>query len=291
MSIRNSQRRLAVLAGVLTLAATACGGGEQDFEPIAAEDPGPIHVHGLGINPKDGALFIATHTGLYRLARGESKAKRVGDRFQDTMGFTVAGPDRFLGSGHPDLREAREKDLPPHLGLIESRDAGLTWTPVSLLGEADFHILRFAGDRVYGFDSTGARVMASDDDGKSWVEERPPAPLVDLVADPSEPAHLLASTETELFESQDGGATWRRLGARAGFLAWPAEARLLLLDPGGALLVSRDAGKEWEVVGATGGEPAALLAQSERELYVALHDGTILVSEDGGASWAVRSRP
>ena len=44
----------------------------------------------------------------------------------------VLGPDVFLGSGHPDVQEVREKNLPPHLGLIESRDAavedgGLTW--------------------------------------------------------------------------------------------------------------------------------------------------------------------
>jgi hypothetical protein len=52
------------------------------------------------------------------------------------MGFTVLGSGRFLGSGHPDLREAREKGLPPLLGLIESQDGGRSWVPISLLGEA-----------------------------------------------------------------------------------------------------------------------------------------------------------
>jgi hypothetical protein len=75
-------------------------------------DPGPIHVHGLGINPKDGALFVATHTGLFRAGEGEPKATRVADRFQDTMGFTVVGPNRFLGSGHPEghVRELLRED-------------------------------------------------------------------------------------------------------------------------------------------------------------------------------------
>ena len=51
-------------------------------------------------------------------------ATRIADRWQDTMAFTVTvtGAGTFLGSGHPDLRE----DLPPHLGLIESTDAGET---------------------------------------------------------------------------------------------------------------------------------------------------------------------
>ena len=123
-----------------------CGGddgGAASSEPVVA-DAGPIHVHGLGINPSDNALFIATHTGLFRAPDGESQATRVADRYQDTMGFTVVGPDHFLGSGHPDVRE----DLPPYLGLIESTDAGVTWEPVSLLGERDFHVLEADGSRV-----------------------------------------------------------------------------------------------------------------------------------------------
>jgi hypothetical protein len=30
----------------------------------------------------------------------------VTERFQDSMGFTVVGPDYFLGSGHPDFRDS-----------------------------------------------------------------------------------------------------------------------------------------------------------------------------------------
>jgi hypothetical protein len=65
---------------------------EETFTGVPAADPGPIHVHGLGVNPADGSLFIATHTGLFRVAKESRKAKRVGDRYQDTMGFSVIGP-------------------------------------------------------------------------------------------------------------------------------------------------------------------------------------------------------
>jgi hypothetical protein len=44
-------------------------------------------------------------------------------------------------------------------------------------------------------------------------------------------------------------------------------------------------------LGEIGGQPAAFLAQGVRELYVALHDGTIKRSTDGGATWVVRSTP
>lgn len=123
---------LAVL--VLAAGLWRVAGGD---ETTPATDAGPVHVHGLGVNPADEALFIATHTGLYRSGEGDSKSVRVGDSRQDTMGFTVAGADRFLGSGHPDARQ----DLPSLLGLIESTDAGETWESISLLGEADFHVL------------------------------------------------------------------------------------------------------------------------------------------------------
>jgi hypothetical protein len=45
----------------------------------------------------------------------------VADRFQDTMGFTVVGPDHFLGSGHGEQR--RESLHPPLDGDVVVLDA------------------------------------------------------------------------------------------------------------------------------------------------------------------------
>ncbi len=131
MGSRCLQAALGLLvAGLLT--AAACGESAEDGTEQSPRvlDAGPVHVHGLGVNPKDGALFTATHTGLFRVAPGGTQPVRVGDRYHDTMGFTVVGPDHFLASGHPDGRER----LPPLLGLIESRDAGESWQAISLLG-------------------------------------------------------------------------------------------------------------------------------------------------------------
>jgi hypothetical protein len=255
------------------------------------EDPGPIHVHGLGVNPGDGALYIATHTGLWRVGPEEQRAERIGDRLQDTMGFTVAGSDRFLGSGHPDPRDFRDRRLPPLLGLIESTDAGKTWRPISLLGKADFHVLRNAGNRVYGFDATKERLMVSRDKGRTWSEHQPPAPVIDLVTDPRRSERVLIATERGLFESDDAGRSWRARSKAAGLLAWPAPTRLYAVDGRGRVFASADAGGEWKAVGDIDGQPAALLATAPQELYVALHDGTIKRSANGGASWKVRSSP
>jgi photosystem II stability/assembly factor-like uncharacterized protein len=276
----------------------ACGGnhGTETFTGIAPDDPGPIHVHGLGVDPDDGALFIATHTGLYRVGKGETKAERVGDKYQDTMGFTIAGPDRFLGSGHPDARDL-QNGTPPPLGLIRSKDEGRTWTPVSLSGEADFHVLRYLGNRVYGYDATNDRLMVSGDAGKSWTEHQAPAPILDLAADPENRDHIVATTVGELpgtqglQESRDGGETWTKLGDPVGLLVWPSAQRLYLVDASGFVSVSTDSGTRFDIVGDIGGEPAAFMAIDSRELYAALHDGTINVSHDAGETWVLRSTP
>ena len=87
------------------------------------------------------------------------------------MAFTVAGPDRFLASGHPDLRdeELLVEGKPPLLGLIESTDAGRTWQVRSLLGDADLHtIVAVDEDLIVAYDSTGERVLASTDGGRTW---------------------------------------------------------------------------------------------------------------------------
>jgi len=284
------RRRLLIgvaLAGLLA----GCGGGkEETFQGVPFEDPGPIHVHGLGLDPQTGTLYIATHTGLWQLPEGQAKATRITDRRQDTMGFTLVRPGLFLGSGHPDLREA-EPDLPPLLGLIKSSDNGQTWQQISLLGKADFHVLRSSGSRIYGFDSTHNLLMRSDNGGTSWRKSKVPEPLLDLTIDPADPAHLVASGEVALYESKDAGGVWHLRGATPGYLAWPSAKRLYLFDPQGRVQLSDSPAKRFKQLGSVGGELHAALVASESEMYAAIEGETIKRSVDGGRTWQVRSRP
>lgn len=290
-----SVRRLLIAAAVAGAGLAGCGEDEKKSAgaPSAgtykAEDPGPVHVHGLGVNPADGALFIATHTGLFRAGPSEKAATRVAGRYQDTMGFTVVGPNRFLGSGHPDLRT----DQPPYLGLIRSGDAGDTWKPVSLYGKADFHVLESSGERVVGygsdFESRRQQLLVSDNGGRSWSDRRPPMPLIDLAVSPADQDVWVAAGE-QLARTTDGGRTWRSLPWAGGLLAWHEPGQLYRADPQGSVSVSRDGGSTWQGTGEVGGQPAAMEAEADA-LYVALHDGVIKVSRDGGRTWTVRSAP
>jgi hypothetical protein len=289
---RNVVLIFAILAAALVV---ACKSGEPEQAGVpTSDDPGPIHVHGLGVNPADGALLIATHTGLFRAAAGERTATRIGDRQQDTMGFTVVGPDRFLGSGHPDLRD----DLPPFLGLIESDDGGRSWTPISLLGRRDFHVLEAVGPHVYGYgsdyESRAAGFLASEDGGQRWEERGVPEPIVSLAVDPDAPQQLVASGESQLYRSIEGGRTWRPIGGPPGLVVrlpdgGPYEQGILVIDGQGAAWRFQD--ESWKQVGDIGGQPAALDTGAPGELLVALHDGTIKRSTDAGATWAVRATP
>ena len=275
--------RLAALAVVLLALVAGCG-EDEPAAPSTPAETGMEHVHGLGVDPADDSLVIATHTGLFRSPEGSQEVERIGDRRQDTMGFTVVGPRRYLGSGHPDLRD----ELPPLLGLIRSTDGGRSWKPISLLGEADFHVLRASGRRVLGINSIDGKLLVSSDAGVTWRRETLPEPLVDIAMDPDDPRRLVGTGEQGLYRSPDAGATWRRISAGgAGLLAWPSADRLFLVDGSGRLRVSGDGGKRFEGVGATGAPPAAFAADGD-ELYLATHENRILLSRDGGRSWETR---
>lgn len=284
---------LALLA-LAALGLAGCGGAEADTAaeehaaPLEQQDPGPVHVHGLGHDRTSGVLFIATHTGMWELPASASKATRIGDSHQDTMGFALMPSGRFLGSGHPDARE----DRPPHLGLIESTDRGRSWRTISLSGEADFHVLRARGKVVYGFDGANGRFLASADGGRTWQERAAPETLFDLAIDPADSRRLVATGERTLYLSGDGGRRWRPLaGGVPGYLAWPAPRRLYVAAPDGAFLAAMSPAGPWQSRTALEGPPSALHASSGTDLFVALHDGTILRTRDGGTSWELRATP
>jgi hypothetical protein len=283
----------AAVSLLLSAGVAACGGDDSsgqsaEQQPSAVETETVHHIHGLGVDPADGTLYVATHTGLFQAADGDRQMRRVGDSGQDIMGFSVAGPDRFIGSGHPDPNDTSS---PPNLGLIESRDGGKTWKNVSLLGEADFHVLHSSGGRIYGYDGTQSRLMVSSDGGRRWAERTPPAAMFDLAVDPRDPDRIVASTERGVFSSTNAGKAWRSLrDDTAGLLAWPAADRLYLVDGQGQVEQSGDAGRQWQPAGSIGGQPAAFIAH-ESDLYAALTDSTVKRSTDGGATWTVRAIP
>lgn len=270
--------RRATVAAVVALSLAACGGSDAERQ----ESVELTHIHGLGRS--DDGLYVATHNGLFEVA-GED-IRPVGTAAHDLMGFTVAGPNDLLASGHPDLsvESLQVEGKPPLLGLIHSTD-GETWESLSLLGEADFHSLVAAHDRVYGFDGTTGRFLVSED-GKDWESRASGLNIGDFAVSPDDAEVIVATTQGGVARSTDGGRAWKAISSSPlTLLSWTGDG-LYGTTAGGEVAVSKDEGVSWDVVGRLPG-PAEALYVDDGEIYVAVSDEGILRSSDGGRTFDV----
>ncbi|MFD8352493.1 F510_1955 family glycosylhydrolase [Streptomyces coelicoflavus] len=281
MNPRPAVRSLLAIAGASTALSilVACGGGSSDTDESSAASTSSealSHVHGLGVDPADGRAYVATHNGLYTVAKGQ-KPKLVGDRKDDFMGFTVTGENTFIASGHGAPGSGR----PANVGLIETKDSGRTWSSRSLSGEADFHSLDSAKGTVYGYE--GGRVRVSSD-LKNW-DDRATLEALDLAVSPTGDT-LLATTAEGVVTSTDGGRTFRKgTGNVQAFVSWPAEKFLFGIDTSGKLSSSADGGKTWtELTTVPGGQPQALTAANADHVLAATTTG-VYESRDGGKTF------
>jgi hypothetical protein len=272
VSMRLRRLTAAVLTGAL---AAACSADPPDQTPALV--PGMTHIHGLGINPSNDSLYVATHYGLFRID-GNQPPQRVGTLTQDFMGFTVTGPDEFLASGHPDPADRQQA---PHLGLIKSEDAGESWTSMSLEGSADFHALEYRHGRVYGHDSQSGKVMISLDE-RSW-RPRAEVAAVDLAVSPVDADEILATTRQGLQRSTDGALTFAAIVGTPAlvFISWPERGPLVGADIEGTLYTSTDAGRTWRPRHALTARPQALLAAGDGEVYAATETAVYESTDDG----------
>jgi len=306
-------RRRALWAGLVVVAAVASLGAGWWLGTTRPAPATPIerftHIHGLEAPAwAGGDLLVATHIGLVRRTpAGEWFA--VGDAQHDLMGFRAHPTDAGLlyGSGHPDLRSG----IPNPMGLIVSRDGGLTWRQVTLQGRADFHALAVQqGDAnvVAGFNvATDAGLVRSLDGGLTW-SALPSEPLlavggiIGLEVHPSDADRLLAATPAGLWATRDAGRTWT-LRAFAGTYVTAVryapddDERVYAYAAGTNLgmMLSEDGGATWSSLGLqlSGNDVVGYIAphpSDPRAVYVGSYGMDILATADGGGSWTVWAR-
>ncbi|WP_346768330.1 F510_1955 family glycosylhydrolase [Streptomyces sp. R301] len=276
--------RTAAISAALALALTACSqspGSDHASRSSGAASP-LTHIHGLGLH--EDTLYVATHEGIYSPGAGGAPVL-VGERRDDFMGFTVAADGTFLASGHP----APGSGGPSNLGLVTSGDTGRTWKERSLGGEVDFHSLdTVPGGSVYGYDSGNGRLRVTRDQ-VVW-EDRAELRALDIAVSPADPEVVLATTESGVARSADGGRTFSAgAGQVLAYVSWGAGDALFGVSPDGVLFRSGDGGRAWIRVGPVpgGGGPQALTVVDARRLLVASGDG-VYESRDAGRSFVRR---
>jgi hypothetical protein len=297
-------RALRAIIAALALALGGCGtaydapGTSQRSSRLVDFTKKPPYVNALDIDPRSEDFLLTTNRGFFRIdpksakvttVRGTISAQGKRSTIGTFLELLAVGPDQLIGSGHPD----RQGTLPSFLGFISSDDGGKTWTAISRLGNADLHkIVRIHG-RMYAFDAVLSAILISDDGGRTFIENFTPRGLIiDFEVDPANPKRIVASNDSELFRSNDTGASWRPIDRRDGIrLAWPAPGALYRALKDGTVERSGNGGDTWTATGRVDGEPYKFKSIGENELYLALSDGTIMHTMDGARTWKPVFRP
>lgn len=169
-----------------------------------------------------------------------------------------------------------------HLGLIESTDAGASWRPLALQGEADFHILEPAGNALYAYDATSGRLLRTED--RATFEEVLTAPLLSVAATETQDQLIATTDQAQLITINPGTGETRELGGpTTTYLDTAPDGTLAGIAPDGAVRISSDNGQSWKEAGSIDGQPAAFTI-SEQGWYAAT-ETTVLRSTDAGATW------
>ena len=263
-------------------------------------------VNWMVFDPEDPqVLYLATEFA------GILKSADSGQTFAAmNRGFVNHNLTQITGSGNrlyaTSIYEGR------HGGVFRSLDGGLDWTlcanEEALAGRNLSNIVAAPSRQDLLFAATQDEVLKSADGGKTWsrliIRPKPTARPVQhfgkiriqsLQVVQLDKVVLFAGTQSGLFRSSDGGASWERLMAGGitgvpvlAIYAPPRGASRLAVRTEGSLLISEDAGRNWRPTPLPGNDyylyDLALPADRDDPILAATSRG-LLQSTDGGANW------
>ena len=187
-------------------------------------------------------------------------------------------------------------------GLVETRDGGVSWSPLAVPGTPSLRAIAMAPGDVHRLYVGGiGGVWRSDDDGVTWRNINgvglPSNFIESLAVDPRDPDHVYAGTWRQVYRTRDGGETWTRIYQGMAIdrdifslTISPHDPDTVFAGTCNFLYRSNDAGGSWN-------ERRSGLETTHNRVHVILHDpsdpnrvfagtrGALYKSVNGGASW------
>ncbi|MEO5721045.1 MAG: sialidase, partial [Chthoniobacterales bacterium] len=275
---------------------------------------------------------VSIGNGMYRSTDGGETWTRIGLPNSERISQIIVSPENsetaYVAVPGPLWSDS------PDRGLYKTTDGGRTWNQilkggnlstgcstiamdptnpnVLLAGMWDFRrkgwTFRSGGDGPEAPSASG--MFRSMDGGGTWTEVTPenskgfpkkPYGRLAIAIAPSNAQRVycfVESTDSALFVSDDGGATWDRRD-KSTWMVWrPFYFANLIVDPknpdrlfktDGALIMSEDAGKSFSTVGgftgAHGDVHAVWIDPTNPQTVIAGDDGGMWYSQNGGTKW------
>jgi photosystem II stability/assembly factor-like uncharacterized protein len=273
------------------------------FEPVDSieYEHSPNHLHGIGLDPENDRLYLASHFGLFALEDGQMH--QVGEERSDLMGFTINpnDPSEIFVSGHPQGGG--------NLGLLHSTDEGVTFEQI--FTGVDDEIVDFHGmtinpaDPDWFYGAFMGFIYRSEDRGNTFTAFQ--AQGLDqtglcwgvpcLAPSANDPQTVYAGTSQGLMVSNDGAETWEQLSGDLGQVAAvstdPANPeRIVAYTEAMGLVESVDGGQSWE--SRQGDLPITeggfvfditLDSTNSDRMFVATMNNEVFETVDRGTSW------
>lgn len=276
--------------------------------PTPTRPAGWVRVDGLGgaivraiaVDEKAGLLYLGTWGG------GVQRSKDGGQTWQGAA--TGVGNEHVWSLLIDPITSTILYAGTNGSGLFRSEDGGATWADAGK-GIDSGYVYALAesveNGRARLWAGTGSgKVFYSDDNGRAWqaTKSQPGAGFINafytIAPAPGRPGRIFAGTNTGLFLSSDGGASWSEMALRPAtrkpdirdIAGDPADARVVYAGAAGeGVYRSRDGGQTWTLAnqGMDNVRVRAMAADplDPQVLYVGTDGGRVFRSNNGGDKW------
>lgn len=178
--------------------------GGRNWTMLSPGVGGPVDFHQMDVSKADPNVIYGVHSGLQISRDGGRNWSRVGPAPDGLMDLAASSKD--VAKVYAATQE----------GLLVSADGGRAWRPAHLLRRPASMVEVATDGSVYAF-LLGSGLLRTEEPSLNWQtlsNDFGDRYLLHFAVDPMNPARQFASTQNnELLTSDDGGRTWRPLGA------------------------------------------------------------------------------